>query len=82
VTRAPGPRREPGTFLVARKGPDHYPSWEVVADNATLMDVYMHREFPGFFIRNSINIISSLYHKLFQNNYLFKRPNKGKKGIY
>jgi hypothetical protein len=31
----PGPRREPGTFCVARKGPDHYPSWEIVAWTAT-----------------------------------------------
>jgi hypothetical protein len=31
----PGPRREPGTFRVARNGPDHYPIWEVVARLAT-----------------------------------------------
>jgi hypothetical protein len=26
------PRRESGTFRTAVKGPDHYPSWEVVAE--------------------------------------------------
>jgi hypothetical protein len=40
VAGAPGPLREPGTFPTARKGPDHYLSWEVVAYNATLVDVY------------------------------------------
>jgi hypothetical protein len=48
VAGAPGPRREPGTFRTAVKGPDHYPSWEVVANNATLMDVYMPQEFADF----------------------------------
>jgi hypothetical protein len=32
VAGAPGPRREPATFLTERKGPNHYPSWEVVAE--------------------------------------------------
>jgi hypothetical protein len=44
VTEAPGPRREPGTVRTARKGPDHYPSWEVVAYNATIVD----GSFPDF----------------------------------
>jgi hypothetical protein len=52
VEGAPGPRREPGTFRTPRKGPDHYPSWEVFAYNATIVDVYVPREFPGFSIRN------------------------------
>jgi hypothetical protein len=32
VAGAPGPRCEPGTFRTAVKGPDHCPSWEVVAE--------------------------------------------------
>jgi hypothetical protein len=32
VAGGPGPRREPGTFPTAGKGPDHYLSWEVVAE--------------------------------------------------
>jgi hypothetical protein len=48
VAGAPGPRREPGTSLTAGKGPNHYPSWEVVANNAILVDVYMPQEFRGF----------------------------------
>jgi hypothetical protein len=42
VAGAPGPRRRPGTFRTAVKDPDHYPSWEVVAYRATLMDVYIY----------------------------------------
>jgi hypothetical protein len=32
----------------SKKGPDHYPSWEVVVYNATLVDVYMPQEFADF----------------------------------
>jgi hypothetical protein len=32
VAGAPGPWREPATFTTAGIGPNHYPSWEVVAE--------------------------------------------------
>jgi hypothetical protein len=32
VAGAPVPQREPGTLTTAVKSPDHYPSWEVVAE--------------------------------------------------